>query len=84
MNRISTEIKPININGARHPKKLMWFAKNKLSGTPATVDTENAAMTVPKALPLLSNGIESATIVCTKDPKIPPKAPAQALAMNSM
>ena len=84
MYKISVEINPINKKGARQPKEVMWFAKNKLSGTPATVDTEKAAMTVPKALPLRSNGIESATMVCTKDPKIPPNAPANALAINSV
>lgn len=57
------DIKAIKMNGARHPKDGMLLARNKLKGTPATVDTENADITVPKALPLRSNGIESAMMV---------------------
>ena len=72
----------IKINGARQPNAVIWSARNKLKGTPATVETEKAAITVPKALPLRSNGMESATIVCTRDPKMPPNAPAKALAIN--
>jgi len=41
-----------------------------------------SSITVPNALPLRSNGMESEMMVCTNEPKIPPKAPAKALAIN--
>ncbi len=76
-----SESAAIRKNGARQPN---WVARNSDSGTPATVDTENAAMMVPLARPRRSNGIRSPTMVCTIEPSTPPKAPAMARAASSV
>jgi hypothetical protein len=54
------------------------------SGTPATVDSENAPITTPMARPRRSNGMASPITVCTSAFMTPPNHPAASRATISM
>ena len=58
-------------------------AKKRAKGTPATVATEKEVMTTLMARPLRSNGMTSATMVCDKAIKTPPKKPEATRAVMS-
>ena len=76
--KVSTAMK---MNGARHCR---WLASHSESGTPATVDNENAVDIVPLARARRAKGMTSPTMVCTSAPSTPPKAPASPRAMSSV
>ena len=56
--------------------QLKCAAKNRPSGTPATVDTEKEVITTLMARPRRSKGITSATMVWDRADKTPPNKPA--------
>jgi len=51
-------------------------ARNRPSGTPATVETENEVITTPMATPRRSKGTTSATTVWDSADSSPPNTPA--------
>jgi len=69
----------IKTKGRGQPQR---FARKSPKGTPNRADTEKAAMTIPVALPCLSEGKASPMMVWTMAVKSPPKIPAKILAKN--
>ncbi len=71
----------MKMNGARHCR---WLASHSDSGTPATVERENAVDTMPLARARRANGMMSPTMVCTSAPITPPNTPASPRATSSV